>query len=64
MGGALGSLHVVLGASRAGFGVFLVEGDAFGFAHKRELDVDAVEKFEWEKAGSAEPTAPAESSVL
>jgi hypothetical protein len=45
VGGALGSLHVVLGASRAGFGVFLVEGDAFGFAHEGELDIDAVEEF-------------------
>ena len=50
MGGALCSLHVVLGSSSAGFRVFLVEGDAFGFAHEGELDVDAVEEF-WREEG-------------
>ena len=45
LGGALGSLHVVLGSLSAGFGVFLVEGYAFGSPHERELDVDAVEEF-------------------
>jgi hypothetical protein len=44
-GGAFCSLHVVLGALGATCGVFLVEGDAFGFAHQGELDVDAVEEF-------------------
>ena len=34
MGGAFGSLHVVLGSVGAGFGVLLVEGDALGFAHE------------------------------
>jgi hypothetical protein len=42
---AFGALHVVLGSLGAAFGVFLVEGDAFGFAHEGELDVDAVEEF-------------------
>ena len=49
--GALCSLHVVLGSSSAGFRVFLVEGDAFGFAHEGELDVDAVEEFRRPEAG-------------
>ena len=51
MGGALGSLHIVLGSSSAGFGIFLVEGDAFGFAHESELDVDAVEEFGRQEGG-------------
>src|ERR1700678_548042 len=41
----LRSLDVVLGAAGAGLRVFLVEGDAFGFAHEGELDIDAVEEF-------------------
>jgi hypothetical protein len=44
MGGAFGSLHVVLGSLGAGFGAFLVEGDPFGLAHEGELDVDSVEE--------------------
>jgi hypothetical protein len=40
-----------LGSTSAGFGVFLVEGYAFGFAHEGELDVDAVEEFGWQKGG-------------
>ena len=51
MGGAFGSLHVVLGSPGAAFGVFLVEGDAFGFAHEGELDVDAVEEIGGQEAG-------------
>jgi hypothetical protein len=44
VGGALGSLHVVLRSLGAAFGVFLVEGDALGFAHEGELNVYAVEE--------------------
>jgi hypothetical protein len=51
VGGALGSLHIVLGSASAGFRVFLVEGDAFGFAHEGELDVDAVEEFGRQEGG-------------
>jgi hypothetical protein len=50
-GGAPGSLHVVLRSSGTGFGVPLVERDAFGFAHKGELDIDAVEEFGREEGG-------------
>jgi hypothetical protein len=35
----------------AGFWVFLVEGDAFGFAHEGELYVDAGEEFGRQEAG-------------
>jgi hypothetical protein len=45
VGGAFGSLHIVLGSASAGFRVFLVEGDAFGFAHEGELYIDAIEEF-------------------
>jgi hypothetical protein len=31
--------------------VSLVEGDAFGFAHEGELDVDVVEEFERQEGG-------------
>src|SRR5260370_30371447 len=51
VGGALGSLHVVLRAPGAAFRVFLVEGDAFGFAHESEFDVDAVEEPGRQEAG-------------
>ena len=50
-GGAFCSLHVVLGSLGAACGVFLVEGDAFGFAHEGELDVDTVEEFGGKKGG-------------
>lgn len=48
--GAFGSLHVVLGSLGAACGIPLIEGDAFGFAHESELDVDAVEEF-WRQEG-------------
>jgi hypothetical protein len=51
MGGALGSLHVVLCALGTASGVFLVEGDAFGFAHEGEFDVDVVEEPGRQEAG-------------
>jgi hypothetical protein len=50
-GGAFGSLHIVLGSSSAGFRIFLVEGDAFGFAHEGELYVDVVEEFGTQEGG-------------
>jgi hypothetical protein len=51
VGGALGSLYVVLRSLGAGLRIFLVEGDAFGFAHQGELYVDAVKEFGGEEAG-------------
>ena len=43
--------HVVLGSLGAAPGVFLVEGDSFGFAHEGELDVDAIEEIRGQEAG-------------
>jgi hypothetical protein len=51
VGGTLGSLHVVLRAPGAAFRVFLVEGDAIGFAHESELDVDVIEEPGRQEAG-------------
>jgi len=51
LGWAFASLHVVLRSPCAGFGVFLVEGDAFGFAHEGELDVDALEELRGQEGG-------------
>ena len=44
LGGAFGPLEVILGSLGAACGVSLVEGDAFGFGHEGELDIDAVEE--------------------
>jgi hypothetical protein len=38
--GAFGSLHVVLSSPSADLRIFLVESDAFGFAHEGDLYVD------------------------
>jgi len=42
--GAFRSLHIVSRSMGAAFGVFLVKGDALGFAHQGKLNVDAVEE--------------------
>ena len=42
--GAFRSLHIVLRSLGAASGVFLIKGDALGFAHQGELNVDAVEE--------------------